>query len=963
MKKKLYWHLLALLLGIFAVSEPLSAYHIVGGEMTYECLGGNQYEITLIVYRDCNCTNCAEYDDPAYIFIFNNTNNTSQKLSVPFPGSNPVYPPDDICITTLPDVCVEEARYQTIVSLPPTTGGYTLVYQRYSRNSTIVNIAQPDQTGSSYLTDIPPAGLATCNDSPVFNSFPPTVICANTPIFIDQSASDANGDSLVYELCDPLVGGDNNCVQPGNPDCPTTSPPPYDPVNWIFPYNASNPLAGPNPLSINPQTGLLTGVAPTIGQYVVAICVSEYRNGELINQIRRDFQFNVADCQVVSAGAAADSISAQGDYYITDCSEDYTVQFVNQSIGGISYNWNFGDPTATDDFSTLQNPSYTYPDTGLYVIRLITIGQLTSCIDTAYIYLKLYPTLTPNFNYVPQCANVPIVFTDLSTSTYGTINSWAWSFDDGSFSDQPSPQHAFAAGGTYNVELLVKTDLGCVRAISLPVTVYPTPIANFSTTLKCPGQPIDFSDISTGATISTWQWNFGDPASGTANNSSTIASPQHVYNTPGAYTATMIATSSNGCSDTIAIPFEIYNYFTADAGPNVETCAGVPAQLAASEEYDWFTYQWSPATGLSSSTISNPTATLQSTTTYTVTISDPNGCSDTDVTTVSVNPLPNVTISGDTVLCAGSSATLNAQYPSNTVQHTWTGGSLNDPVNTTVTVQPDVPTWYVFSIIDNKGCSNADSLWLDILYPVTAQVSPAADICQSDTLQLTASGGTAYQWLPTAGLDNPLSATPLAYPSQSTTYQVIVTNACFSDTISVPITVRPLPNIDAGVGASINIGETTVLNGSSDGDYAYVWLPDAGLSGNNTVLTPTAQPLLSTTYTLQATSEYGCMASDTVHIDVSNIFNISLPNAFSPNGDNVNDVFRIVDFKGIKSMSVFRIYNRWGQLLFETNNAEVGWDGIFKGIAQEMGVYVCYVEAVTFLDEPFIYKGNITLVR
>lgn len=962
MKKKTFGYFIVAILCTFMATMPLLAYHIVGGEITYECLGGNQYEITLVVYRDCNCTNCAEYDDPAYIFIFNNSNNNSQKLSVNFPGSSPVYPPDDICINTLPDVCVEQAYYQTIVSLPPVSNGYTLVYQRYSRNSTIVNIINPDQTGSSYLTEVPPTSLATCNDSPVFNSFPPTVICANTPIYIDQSATDTNGDSLVYELCDPLIGGDNNCVQPGSADCPNTDPPPYDSVDWIFPYNAGNPLGGSNPLTINPQTGILTGTAPNIGQYVVAICVSEYRNGQLINQIRRDFQFNVADCQVVMAMAAADSISAQGDYYITDCSEDYTVQFVNQSIGGVSYNWDFGDLSTTDDISNLANPSYTYPDTGLYVIRLVAIGQMTSCIDTAYIYLKLYPILTPNFSYVPLCAGQPISFTDLSTSTYGSVDSWTWSFDDGQYSQEHNPQHTYTTGGTYNVNLLVTTDLGCERSISLPVTAYPLPQANFTTTTKCPGQPVDFSDTSTGSTISAWQWNFGDPTSG-ANNTATTPNPQHTYNIPGSYTATLSVTSNNGCTNTVAIPFEIYNYFTADAGPNLTTCADNPVQLAASEEYTWFSYQWSPAADLDNPTISQPTATLQNTTTYTITISDPNGCSDTDTTTVTIHPLTDVAIIGDTVLCAGNSATLLAQYSGNVMQHLWEGPGLNDPINTTITVQPDVPTTYIFSIIDNNGCENADSILLNIRYPIAGQISPSIDICQEDTIQLTASGGDTYQWLPTTGLSNPTTSTTLAFPSQTTTYQVIVANSCFSDTLSAIITVMPLPQIDAGSNIALNIGETAVLNATSDGNYTYQWLPDNGGLSNPTALNPSAQPLASTTYTLQATSEAGCVASDTMHIDISNIFSVLIPNAFSPNGDNVNDVFRIIEFKGIKEMKAFRIYNRWGQLLFETKNAELGWDGIFKGVPQEMGVYVYYVEAQTFLDEPFMQKGNITLVR
>lgn len=944
------------------------AFHIVGGEITYQCLSGNNYQIRLTVYRDCYCTGCAEFDNPAYIAVYDNTSNGYIKLAVPMPTAEYISPPEIICAETLPDICVHQVEYVSNVVLPPTPEGYTLVYQRYSRNQTVANLVAPSQTGSSYTANIPPTTLATCNDSPTFNSFPPTVICANTPIYIDQSATDSNGDSLVYSLCDPLIGGTDPCPQPGNDNtgCPDIPPPPYDVVTWAEGYSADNPLGGSNPLSIDPQTGWLSGIAPNLGQYVVGICVEEYRNGLLIGTIRRDFQFNVADCTVVFAAAQADSISAQGDYYITDCSEDFTVQFINNSIGGTTFEWDFGVLGTNSDISTLPDPAYQYPDTGTYNVQLIAYGPASACADTAHIILKLYPVLQPTFSYIPQCANVPIAFTDLSTTTYGQITDWQWLFDGNIGSYEQNPSYAYPVGGTYNVTLTTTTDLGCVRSVTQPVTVYPAPDANFSTTAICPGVPVSFSDETTGANVSIWQWDLGNPASPT--NTATTPNTTQTYEQPGTYTATLTVTTAEGCTDTQIMPFTVYNYFTADAGPDVETCIGIPVALAATDEYSWFSYEWSPAMGLDDATSRTPNAAPPATTTYTVVVSDPNGCTDTDAAIVTVYPLPSVSIvAADSTICEGSSATLTGIIDNSATSYAWSGNGLNNNNSLSVAVLPtEAQNAYSLDVINQYGCTNSDTAWLYLIYPVVASAMGNADICEGDTVQLSAAGGDTYLWQPAFGLSDPDIANPTATPNSDVAYTVTVANECFDDTATVHISVRPMPVIDAGSAALINVGESTTLTATSDdvsAVYQYVWSPALGLSATN-LLNPIAAPLATTTYLLTALSPYGCAATDSVRIEVTNIFRVVIPNAFSPNGDGTNDQFGIIQSKGIKTIRAFRVYNRWGQVVFDSqNDPSAQWDGKFKGLDQEMGTYVFFVDALTFLDEPYLHKGNLTLIR
>ena len=156
------------------------------------------------------------------------------------------------------------------------------------------------------------------------------IFCADEPIFFDQSATDLDGDSIVYRLCTPLSGANQQVPQPQPPNNP-----PYDPIQWVDPpYGVPNMLNGTpggDPLRIDPVTGLLTGLPNTVGQFVVGICVEEYRNGELISTTRRDFQYNVGQCNRTTAAFFAPEIYCDG----------LTVDFENQSIDAAEYLWYF----------------------------------------------------------------------------------------------------------------------------------------------------------------------------------------------------------------------------------------------------------------------------------------------------------------------------------------------------------------------------------------------------------------------------------------------------------------------------------------------------------------------------------------------------------------------------------------------------------------------------------------------
>ncbi len=329
----------------------VKATHIVGGEMTYTCLGNNQYQVQLTIFRDCYY-GVPWFDSPASIGVFTSNNMLFTQALVPLnPILNDTLNPTlgSECFVAPPDVCVHTTTYTTTITLPYLPGGYHLVYQRCCRNNTISNIVGPSDTGATYSIEISGQALLECNNSPIFNNWPPLYLCVNQPFEIDQSAVDPDGDSLVYVLCNPLRGATPNNPMPQPPNAP-----PYLPVQWINPpYNTNNMLNGlPGgvPMTIDPVTGLLTGTPNTIGQFVIGICVEEYRNGVLIGVKRRDYQVNVGVCSIATAAFFAPEIIC----------DSYQVTLANQSQSANSFLWHFDDPANPGATSTLVNPTYTY---------------------------------------------------------------------------------------------------------------------------------------------------------------------------------------------------------------------------------------------------------------------------------------------------------------------------------------------------------------------------------------------------------------------------------------------------------------------------------------------------------------------------------------------------------------------------------------------------------------------------
>jgi hypothetical protein len=298
--------------------QQVSATHIIGGEMSYRCLGNGDYEITLKVYRDCY-NGIAPFDSPTNVSIFNSSGTLVNTLQILFPGSDTLNVVTN-CATVIPYVCAEQAIFIDTVNLALSAGGYTLVYQRCCRSSIIENILDPLNVGMTVSASIPDPSLATCNNSPVFINNPPFAFCVNVPINYDYSAVDPDGDSLIYELCNGISGADQINPYPNPPLAP-----PYADVVYVSPYSGTYPFNTNPPLAIDPQTGILTGTPASIGIFSLAVCVKEYRNGNLLDAHRRE----LAQVYSVSGGAnptAVEEISAGTfDVYPNPANNEITV--------------------------------------------------------------------------------------------------------------------------------------------------------------------------------------------------------------------------------------------------------------------------------------------------------------------------------------------------------------------------------------------------------------------------------------------------------------------------------------------------------------------------------------------------------------------------------------------------------------------------------------------------------------
>jgi len=651
----------------FFLKNDVQARHIVGGEMTYICLGPDPadpasmlYQFTMIVYRDCASINGAPFDGlpgvftDAHISVYRGDGNDFTLVEIDGQGpGNAIRPgaPDtsairadltNPCIDIPDDICVEKGVYSFLQSFPIINETYYIIYQRCCRNNTINNILDPGDQGSTYTISISPKAQLECNNTPVYNNFPEILICVNEPLNFDHSATDFDGDQLVYRFCDPLAGGSRDDLAP-NPE----TPPPFLGVIFQLPtYSTATPLAGSPQVVIDPFTGLITGTPNIQGQHVVAICVDEFRDGELLSTVQRDFQFNITICEnLVNAGIGG-TVSSGETFFVTSC-VDSTISIINTSFDEEfidEYLWEFDIPGTTQPLSFSERDLLiTFPGPGEYLGKMTLNPGQSGCSDEASVRVVISPPIEPDFIFeYDTCVAEPVFFTDQTDVTLLNIDNYLWDFGDGNTSNERDPSHQYEEPGDKLVSLTITDTLGCSETFQQIVPWFPAPpiiIIEPSTSIGCPPEIITFENLST-PIDSTYliEWNFGD------SQTSSGLSPVTTYNIPGIYTVTVDITSPIGCFISDTFPDLIFVDSLPEANFTISPPTGVsnfdPEIELTDLSFNSVFWDWKFAGGQDSSILQNPVYTFQDTGKQEVqlTVTSFFGCVDTLIQIVDVVP-------------------------------------------------------------------------------------------------------------------------------------------------------------------------------------------------------------------------------------------------------------------------------------------------------------------------------------
>ncbi len=817
------WRYLFLILAMIGISTISNATHIVGGDMTYRKIGPNLFEITLELRRDCNLgAPNAQFDDPASIGIFSSLGalqfglGENGQLLIPYNDSdtlNNVIESD--CGFEGTQVCVEEFKYVKELYLPRRSGGYVLAYQRCCRNGSLNNVDTPLETGATYWVVIPESAFDEDNDSPSFNQWPPVYICANEPINFDHSAMDTDGDSLVYSLCVPQHGGTLLNPMPQPP-----GPPPYLDIEWQDPYDLNNLLGGV-PLEIDSRTGVITGTPNTVGQFLVGVCVEEYRNGVLIGKVNRDFQYNVRVC--------SDPPMADFDAPTTNC-DGLTIPFTNTSSSATKYEWHFDYPNISPAFtSDEENPTFTFPTSGQYDVFLKVIRGTDQCDDSIVKTISVFDAefMVDFVTTLNTCEDEDIVnytFNDVSTIDVAgvVVDQWNWTIEQNGMVQMLSgnPLSVDLSPGDFKVTLDVGASNGCLGQLVKDILYddfalipdFEVSIGDCDDSLNMNVILNDLSqDLNPDYTIETIQWTVAQ-----SGNEQNLSGDDVVVTLDrDDFEVTLYIVADNGCDSTITKDFVISDFLPSiDFDFELEGCfsdnkpvikfietSNDSVQYSKVVEFQW-TINGMMYTGDS---ISHTFMRMDSMVTATLVGILDNGCTIQITKEFNLyDYVPTVAYTWNVFDCpTDDSVRLIIRFDSSGIYSyqydslRWMIGTTNDIKNYTgvefeVVVPKDSIVHVNLSTVFNNGCS--DDL-MSSFYPGDfAQIEFKTDtlvLCPNEASDLVndPNPSLTYTWSPTNGLDLSNPSNPIVIIIADQWYYVTVTDGLCSveDSIFVDI--------------------------------------------------------------------------------------------------------------------------------------------------------------------------------
>lgn len=526
----------------------LFATHLVGGEMFYNHLGGDQYEVHLIIYRDCGPTNTngTGFDLSAAIGVYQSTTlystgtmdlDFNAVTNIDLLSGNP-------CAVLPPGVCIERAEYISTLTLPASDQAYTIVYQRCCRNPQVINLVDATNTGFTMFTEVPAVNSGPnidteSNSSARFTELPQAYVCQGQPFQLFNLATDPDGDSLLYSIGDVFIGGSFSAPTPNPP-----TGPPFPNVNWDNGYGPLTPLGSDaaSSITIDPSNGTLVASPSVVGKYTVGIYVTELRQNDLGNwepmgKVIRDFTIDVVPCEVLFP-----------DVSWPDPCTGLDVSFgVNANTG--NFLWTFGPDTETD-LSTEQNPSHSFEEQGVYDVSLVY--DLGGCADSLTQTITVSPFYSAEFNLGPmsclsQAWSQSIEYTGDSPSS----SSLSWVLNGETIGEGTEPGNLTIPPGTNTLTTVLTNALGCEFNQEEDLELPPLPIAAFAPSEPpCNGLEIEYTNLSTGADEFAWTFNLDVNSSANAAESQQ-SNPTWTFSDYGNILTQLIAQPGEACADTL----------------------------------------------------------------------------------------------------------------------------------------------------------------------------------------------------------------------------------------------------------------------------------------------------------------------------------------------------------------------------------------------------------------------------
>jgi gliding motility-associated-like protein len=870
--------IIAFLLSFIGINTEVKATHAAGGELIYKWVSGSTYHITFKFYRDCSGT--ALQPNPAIICAYNTCTGQILTANVPppqfYPGTNiPNGSPVSVGCAGVGTACnggslpgYQEWWYECDFTLPTQCANWMFYTSVAARNNAIVNLGPAP--GGLYMFVYATLNnlVAQGNSSPFFTVKPVPYTCVNVPFVYNNGAVDIDGDSLTFELVNPLTGP-TTCV------VPTTTIIPYAPNSGpnIF-NNTNNPFSTNNTFSLSTYTGQMSFTPNVISTDVVTVKVHEYRNGVEIGTIIRDIQLNIRPCNVPAPNVQLDTSSIVGEYIngqlevcvgkpIHFCFEANTLpgrilvvsdnhSYISNNIS-VSYT-NQGTDTVTGCFDWIPNIT----DTGVHIFVVVVKDSTCDLSGITVTNVLTIPIrVWPGVNIAVQGDSVICLGEQTTLFASGGVTGYQWTVlpggsGPGSISCTNCATAVVSPTVTTSYSVHSTSLYGCPDTSMITIQVAPVPVAQAGNDIiVCAAVPVQLQGSGGG----TYHWY-----PGTNLNNANIANP--VFTGSGTSTLNLVVTNQFGCSDTDQVVVSVNPQPIANAGPDILNCTNGVVQLNGS---GGTTYSWTPASLLNNSTIYNPTMTVGDTTiTFTLVVMNGLGCSDTDQVHVSVhNAIANANAGTDINACIGNAIQLQG---TGNGSFNWIGNvsnpSINNPFytgNTTATL--------TLIVTDVFGCSDTDQVVVAVNPVPVANAGPDILNCSNGVVQLNGSGGTTYSWTPASVLNNSTIYNPTMTVGDTTiTFTLVVMNGfgC-SDTDQVNVSVHnAIAQANAGTDIAACMGNAIQLQGTGNGSFNWI-----GNVSNPSINNPFYTGNTTTTLTLIITDMYGCSDTDQVLVTVS----------------------------------------------------------------------------------------------